>query len=318
MRFHNFLLLATMAGLLVTGSVAGSKGLNPIDGESGTGKNPAIEGEPGTGYGVDRPIENRPLVPRSQTRLRPKSFLILGIDTRTGESSRSDSILLAVLNPERPTVNVIPIPRDTYVHVPGHGPTKINHAFAYGGTPLVKRTVEEWLQTPIDHTVVVDFKGFEQLVDLLGGVRVNVEKKMDYDDPSDGTHIHLRAGDQVLNGKQALDYSRFRHDPEADTGRIRRQQQIVRALIHQGLTLDAVPKLFPILNILGDHVKTSISPTELLLWVRSFYGFDPGSIHTETVKGVNQVARSDGLWYFFVEKDEQERLQQLLNNWRES
>jgi LCP family protein required for cell wall assembly len=223
--------------------------------------------------------------------------------------------MLAVLDPELKTAKLMQIPRDTYVKVPSCGKTKINHAMTYGGSDLMKRTVESWLDIPIHHTLVVDFAGFRKLVDLLGGIPVQVEKNMDYDDPADGTHIHLRKGEQVLNGKQALDFARFRYDPEADTGRMKRQQQVVRAIVHKALSLDNLPKAFRILDILGDHCKTSLSPGEIMMLAKYYYGFDPGTLQTETIKGVNKVAPHDGLWYFFVEKEEQQRLHQLLSNW---
>ncbi|MFC4769988.1 LCP family protein [Effusibacillus consociatus] len=254
----------------------------------------------------------------SRKKIRPMSVLLLGLDSRAGEPARADTIMLAVCDPEHAGVNVIQIPRDTCVKIPGRGYTKINHAMTYGGPELMKRTVEEWLKNPVDHTVVVDFAGFRKLVDLLGGLPIHVEKNMDYDDPSDGTHIHLRKGEQVLNGKQALDYARFRYDPEADTGRMRRQQQVLRVLIDKGMTIDTFPKTFQILEILGDHLKTSIPPGELWLLAKSYYRFNPSVLQTESIQGVNQVAPEDGLWYFFVERDEQERLQKLLANWLHS
>lgn len=322
MRVRTAFLTIGIVALLATGyknmaythSRGGKEFQAPGVGESQL-QQPQIQ-EPVVPEQNEDPIRQRPQLFRVPQQLtRPFSLLVLGLDSRQGEPARSDTIMLAVLDQEHKTVKLLQIPRDTYVPVPGHGHTKINHAMTYGGPELMKKTVEEWLNTSIDHTAVVDFAGFRKLVDLLGGVPVNVEKNMDYDDPTDGTHIHLRKGEQVLNGKQALDYTRFRYDPEADTGRMRRQQQVLRAMVKKGMSLDTVPKIFQIVGILGDHLKTTMPPGEIMFLAKSYYRFDTDGLQTEPVKGINRVARNDGLWYFFVEKEEQERLQQLLANW---
>ncbi|BCJ87839.1 LCP family protein [Effusibacillus dendaii] len=246
---------------------------------------------------------------------KPFSLLVVGIDSRAGEPARSDSLLFSVVNPARGEVRILQIPRDTYVPVKGHGYTKINHAMSYGQVPLLKQTVENWLQTDIDHTAVIDFDGFRQLIDLLGGVPVRIDKNMDYEDPTDGTSIHLKAGERVLNGKQALDFVRYRHDAEADTGRMRRQRQVLFALGEKSLSIHTVPKLPKIQSLLGKHLQTSMSIGEVAQLLRSGLSMDAKQTHVETIKGVNRVAPQDGIWYFFVEKDEQERIRKMVAQW---
>jgi polyisoprenyl-teichoic acid--peptidoglycan teichoic acid transferase len=248
--------------------------------------------------------------------LPPMTVLFLGVDSRKGEQARADTIMLAVVNPQRQDIHILPIPRDTYVQVPGHGYTKMNHAMFYGGVPLMKETVSRFLKEPVDYTVVLDFEGFKRVVDEMGGIHVFVEKDMDYDDPTDGTHIHLRRGAQVLNGKQALDYSRFRHDAEADTGRMRRQQQVLRAMIQEGKSVEHWPKWFNLTQILGDHVKTDVPPLTLIRLTKELaIGLSPEKIQTEYMHGVNQIRSSDGLWYFFVTEEERRRLHDWVERW---
>ena len=102
---------------------------------------------------------------RAQKAKQAQTFLLLGVDSRRGERARSDSILLAAVPNGGGNVRLMSIPRDTYTHVPGHGYTKINHAMSYGGVSLMKSTVEEFLNVPVDHVLTVDFDGFRKVVD---------------------------------------------------------------------------------------------------------------------------------------------------------
>jgi polyisoprenyl-teichoic acid--peptidoglycan teichoic acid transferase len=230
-----------------------------------------------------------------------KTFLLLGVDSRQGEQARADTILLATLPPDGGEVHLLSIPRDTFVHVAGHGYTKINHAMSYGGLPLMKRTVESFMGMPIDHTVTVDFAGFRKLVNELGGLdNVVVEKTMHYDDPTDGTHIHLYKGQILKNGKQALDYARFRHDAEADTGRMRRQQQVIRAMIQKGSEPQNWKNMFRVAEIVGDHVKTDLPPHDWIHLIMTYAYTKPEQVKTMTIQGENRISPKDQLWYFFV------------------
>jgi LCP family protein required for cell wall assembly len=136
-------------------------------------------------------------------------ILVLGGDYRKGEVGRTDTILLVFLDTKEKTVHILNIPRDTYVNIAGKGiKTKINHAFAYGGVDMAKETVENFLNIEIDHYVDTDFDGFVSLIDALGGVQVDVEKRMYY--PAE--NIDLQKGLQTLDGEQALAYVRYRSD----------------------------------------------------------------------------------------------------------
>jgi LCP family protein required for cell wall assembly len=229
------------------------------------------------------------------------TFLLVGVDRRGRENGRSDTIVLARVRPVQREIVFFSIPRDTRVPVPGFGRTKINHAASYGGVPLLKASLEQWLRIPIDHWVVVDFEGFRRLIDRMGGVPVDVEKAMDYDDPSDGTHIHLVPGRQWLDGQAALDYARFRGDPEADGGRTRRQLQLLRALLLRGAYPDAWPALWQEAERLHEHVATDLDRKTLVNMAWALYPFDKITFRSEVLKGVSYVDRRDGVWY--VEPD---------------
>ena len=171
------------------------------------------------------------------------NFLVLGSDTRDPEStggSRSDTIILLHLPRDRSGAQLVSIPRDTWVHVPRskdgrHGDVnaKINAAFAWGGAPLTVQTVEAYTGVRIDHVVMVDFAGFKEIVDALGGVTVDVEKDFTSTHSlSAGNVRQFHKGPQTMDGATALDYARERYAfSDGDFARIRHQQQVIKAIL---------------------------------------------------------------------------------------
>ncbi|WP_157721773.1 LCP family protein [Tumebacillus avium] len=246
-----------------------------------------------------------------------ETFLLLGVDSRQrGEQARADTILLATVPEAGGNVHLLSIPRDTYVNVAGHGYTKINHAMSWGGLALLKRTVQDFIGVPVDHTVLVDFEGFRKVVDKIGGLDLKAEKTMHYDDPTDGTAIHIAQGQKLSSGKLALDYARFRNDAEADTGRMRRQQQVIRAMIQQGGKPDNWGRMFKLADIVGEHVKTDVPPREWVRLVMSYAYNKPEQIKTLKIDGVNRISDQDQLWYFFVGDGERQRIHGVLDQLR--
>lgn len=163
------------------------------------------------------------------------TFLVLGTDEHNGTKGRSDAIMLARVDIERRKVRCLSLPRDSYVRVPWKQGlhTKLNHAYVLGGPSLSRQTVETYTGVHVDAVVVVNYELFERVVDLVGGVEVNVEHRMDYDDNADGLHIHLAPGLQTLDGAAAIGFVRFRHDKEGDFARMRRQQQFAKAMLER-------------------------------------------------------------------------------------
>jgi len=131
-------------------------------------------------------------------------------------------MFVATIDEATKSVSLLSVPRDTRVKIPGHGWDKINHAYANGGSQLSQKAVENLLGIPIDYYVTIDFAGFYKIVDAVGGVDVDVEKRMYYEDPYDELVIDIQPGMQHMNGKTAIQYVRYR-DSEGDIGRIERQ-----------------------------------------------------------------------------------------------
>lgn len=171
------------------------------------------------------------------------NFLILGSDTRDPETtggSRSDTIILLHLPADRTSAQLVSIPRDTWVHVPrsadgrhGNADAKINAAFAWGGAPLMVQTVEAYTGVRIDHVVMVDFGGFKEIVDALGGVDIDVaEAFTSTHSLSPGGVREFKAGPQTMDGAAALDYARERYAfGDGDFARIRHQQDVIKAIL---------------------------------------------------------------------------------------
>uniref|UniRef100_UPI003558CEDF LCP family protein n=1 Tax=Actinoplanes sp. RD1 TaxID=3064538 RepID=UPI003558CEDF len=198
------------------------------------------------------------------------NFLVLGSDTRDPEStggSRSDTIILMHLPADRSGAQLVSIPRDTWTHIPKsadgqHGNTtaKINAAYAWGGTPLMVRTVENFTGVRIDHVVMVDFAGFKDIVDALGGVEIDVETAFTSTHSLNKDSVRkFAAGPQTMDGATALDYARERYAfKDGDFARIRHQQQVIKAILNKaasGGTLSNPGKLNSFLRATADAVS---------------------------------------------------------------
>ncbi len=177
----------------------------------------------------------------------------------------SDVMLLIRFDPEKKKMVTLSIPRDTRVEVEGHGVQKINAANVDGGPALTAKTVSNLLSgVGIDRYVRINVLGVGKLIDALGGVTVYVPKDMKYKDDSQHLYINLKAGKQHLNGDQALQLLRFRHDALGDIGRIQRQQMVMRALMDQSLNPNTLAQLPKILDVVKEHIDTNLTVEELV------------------------------------------------------
>ena len=188
------------------------------------------------------------------------NILLMGEDNVEG-SRRSDTILFIAIDIDDKDVRVISLPRDTRVQIPRHGVQKLNHAFAYGGPDLTKATVEKYLEEPILYYVIVDYESFPEFVDMLGGVDIDIEKRMRYVDRAGKLDINFRPGRHHLDGRQALNYVRFRKDQLGDIGRIQRQQQFIKALIKKAYDPRVIVKFPELASQAMKIFRTDMSPT---------------------------------------------------------
>ncbi|WP_028987791.1 LCP family protein [Thermicanus aegyptius] len=253
-------------------------------------------------------------------KLRPFTLLILGIDSRGEAKARSDTMMIAAINPILHKVTLLSIPRDTRIKTIKYGHEKINHTMFLGGVPLVEDTLESFLGISIDRYITIDFEGFRRLIDALGGIEVDVKKRMKYRDPSDGTDINLKPGKQRLNGKEALDYARYRKSDigrdDSDFERIARQQQVMRALLKKAEKNLTLFNLSDLMDILGDHVKTDLTQEELERLAHDYQENKIIKLENITLSGKDRFLPYKGhiLYFFVVEAGERERVRNLLKN----
>lgn len=218
--------------------------------------------------GVFDDLGSRPDKPASGPGADALNVLLLGTDRRsevptTGDAARSpawapgaqrsDAMMLLHVNADRDEVTAISLPRDSWVDVPGHGMNKINAAFSYGGPSLAVHTVEQLTGVRIDHLAVVDWAGYRELIDALGGITVTVPRTVH--DSARG--ITWTAGEHHLDGQEALDYVGQRYGlPGGDLDRVRRQQAVLATLAEESLSQRTSPGLVvDFLDVLTQHVS---------------------------------------------------------------
>ncbi len=244
--------------------------------------------------------------PGEEPRALPRSVLLIGVDARReNEPSRSDTIMLAFLDEAGRRLDILSVPRDSYVRIPGYGSDKINAAHALGGAELLLETVNTLLGTRVTKYVEVDFQGFEKIVDALGGVEIEVDKRMYY--PPEG--IDLQAGLQHLNGRDALGYVRFRNDPEGDITRIGRQQKFLKAMLDQAFKLSTIPKIPRLVGDLNRYVQTNLSTAEMIGLALFLKDLDSTMVVTHTVPGEGRYI--NGISYWVIDE---EKLEEVLNS----
>jgi cell envelope-related function transcriptional attenuator common domain len=192
-----------------------------------------------------------------------KNIVVMGCDVRKDDVGRSDTLFVVMLDKSKKNAALLSVPRDTRIKIKGHGWDKINAAFAYGGHKLTQETVQDFLGIKLNNYVVVDFQGFKGLVDAVGGVDINVEKRMYYYDTYSGFEIDLKPGKQHLDGKTAMQYVRYR-DEEGDIGRIRRQQKFMMALYQQIASKNIIAKVPGVTKQIMSMIKTDLSLKEMV------------------------------------------------------
>jgi len=210
------------------------------------------------------------------------NFVILGTQEDEGTT---DSIILAHVDLDRRLATLISIPRDSWVPIPGHGFQKINAAYAFGGAKLAGQVVATLLGAHVDATIAVDPAGAKQIVDAMGGLNINVDHDMDYDDNYGNLHIHLRKGEQFLNGGQVLEYMRFRHDVESDWGRMRRQQQVLHEIARELGEPQNWTKIPRLVALIRKDVKTTLNDAQMQALVELYRGVPADNVRTLTLPG---------------------------------
>ncbi|EOH75650.1 LCP family protein [Enterococcus malodoratus] len=238
----------------------------------------------------------------------PFSILLLGVDTgaldRT-DQGRSDTIMVATVNPATEKTVLVSLPRDTYVEIVGHqSMDKINHAYAFGGTAMTIATVEKLLDIPIHYYVSINMAGIEALVDAVGDINVSNPFAFSYE----GTDFPK--GPQRLDGSRALKYVRMRYDdPEGDYGRQARQRQVITGIMRQTVSIKGLGSYQEILASLGSNVKTDVSFKDAELLARKYR---PAFSKVESEQAKGEGFMQDDVSYQRLSPEELTRIQTLL------
>ncbi|QCR32428.1 LCP family protein [Lysinibacillus sp. SGAir0095] len=188
-----------------------------------------------------------------------KNYLIIGVDSRGEEESRSDTMMLLSWNQDTNDLKLVSFMRDIYADIPGYKSYKLNTAYYLGGVQLLKDTLNTMFDVPIHHYALIDFKSFESLIDILApnGIEIDVEKDM-----SAYIGVTLSKGEQQLNGQELLGYARFRHDSEGDFGRVERQQKVIDALKDELLSPTNINNLPKLIGAAQGYITTDLSTSE--------------------------------------------------------
>lgn len=234
----------------------------------------------------------------------PVNILLLGIDARPGEeNARTDTMILVHIDPQKKKVAAVSIPRDTRVPI-GDGTDKINAANVVRGPEYASELVGDLLGINVDYYVLTNFQGFARCVDALGGVTINVEKRMLK--RSEG--IDLYPGVQRLDGKKALAYVRFRSDSLGDIGRTERQQKFMIAFAKEMFSTNAITKLPALIPELRRNVKTNMGLGMMLKLASMAPDFKPENLYCQTLPGYFYVDPDNHLSYWIADKEKARRL----------
>lgn len=239
-------------------------------------------------------------------------FLMMGVDAngvKSYKGIRTDTMMLFRVNLETGSINLLSIPRDTRVLIK-EKLDKINHAHSFGGTTLTMRTVRDFLNLDVNYFVKVDYKAVMAIVDEIGGVDIDVPRRMKYDDPTakPPLHINIKKGLQTLDGKNAHDFLRWRKNndgtgyPEGDVGRIKAQQMFIKECIKQTLKPKNIFKLPTFIETYYDYVETNIPLDVMIKAAASAKKIDMENMTTNTIPGKGQRIAGVDYWIYDEEK----------------
>lgn len=247
----------------------------------------------------------------------PVSILIMGIEDYSsgGHNGRSDTLMVATFNPDDGKMQLLSIPRDTLVDIADRDvKTKINASYAYGGKENTIETVENFLDIPIDYYVTVNFDAFKNIVDVLGGITVDVP--FDFTQNSDdrvAEKLEFTEGPMELDGREALAYARMRlQDPMGDLGRNERQKQVVEAVIDELASAKTLLKVDELSKEVGKNIETNLKVTDGLAFYRKYSDFNSSNIDTLKLEGTPEYI--DGISYFVPDEEELVNLQDQLKS----
>ncbi|WP_139904043.1 LCP family protein [Clostridium thermarum] len=252
---------------------------------------------------------------------QPVNILLMGVDIGDGSSSdkhkRTDTIMLVNYKYSENKVNIISVPRDTLIQVNGKN-EKINAAHVLGGVPWVIDSVEKLLDVKINYYGKVNYAGFRSFIDAIGGVEVDIDRDMDYDDEAQNLHIHFNKGQNVhLDGKKAEEFFRWRKNNDGtgfalgDLDRIENQHILIKSVFEKVSSASIILKIPKILEILPEYIETNMDGSDILKYGPALINVAPENMQIRTIKGDLQTV--NGVSYFIYDEGKNNDIAALIN-----
>lgn len=237
----------------------------------------------------------------------PINILLLGVDERENDVGRSDTMIVMTLDPNNDQMQMVSIPRDTRAEIANDGRvTRINHAYAYGGSDMAVNTVENFLDIDLDYYIRVNMEGLSQVVDAVNGV--TVQNDMTF---TSGNYT-FEEGELELDGQEALSYVRMRkNDPNGDLGRNERQREVITGIIDKGASLDAVNKVGNVMDVLGDNVSTNMQFSDMR---RLATNYSSARKNTSTYQMSGDGRMVNGMYLIFMSDAEIQNTHDMIVN----
>lgn len=243
---------------------------------------------------------------------KPISILLMGVDQRKNDPGRSDTLIVLTLNPQKKTMQMVSIPRDTRATLGDTGTIdKINSAYFYGGPDLAVQTVNQFLNIHLDYYIRINMEGLKSLVDALGGITVDSPISW-HDEGYYKKGYYYKKGIINLNGAQALGYVRMRHlDPLGDFGRNKRQRLVINAVVEKGASYNGFSKYQSILDAIQKNVITNIPFDEMKNIALNYRGARH-TVDTYEVQGQGEILNK--IWYLSVDDQERHKVHQMIED----
>lgn len=236
------------------------------------------------------PSQSEEVSAAAEESSRKKDFYTILLSGEDDGNGGSDTNILVGFDTVGKSVSCVSIPRDSGMYVRGRA-AKINSAYNRGGVKLLASSISSGLGIPVDYTVQINLKGFAKLVNAIGGIDFNIPVNMNYDDPVQDLHIHFRKGMRHLNGAEALEVVRFRHNNDGsgygtqDLGRIGTQQAFLKAVAKKTLTVSNLGKISQFSQIFHDSVDTELSMNSLAWFGTQVVNIGTDNVHFSTLPG---------------------------------
>ena len=306
--------LGILAVVLLVGGIAGARFLRsirapeiPDPDKAWTQGDPSAQGEIDLdSLDPETLLDPRMEVPQVTGERKENcfTFLLIGTDKASGST---DTMMVVRYDVKNQELNLMSIPRDTMVNVPWDI-KKINSVYSVRGLDGLRTQIKKLIGFAPDYYVKIDLSAFVKLVDLIGGVEFEVPRNMDYDDPYQDLHIHLKKGLQTLNGKQAMGLVRWRHNNDNtagydDTGRIQTQQAFLKAVAKQCLALKNWTKISGYIEIFNEYVESDLELGQMLWFAQQGMKLDMAKFNTFSMPGnytASAWSRSVGTWLSYV------------------